>query len=295
MFKKNQIEELVELLQKRDVKLYHSAQYKDFKSYLHIGGIPSRALLEKEKQNMTKFVTDQNDKDNGVWDKVFLNLEDFGKIFAKGHAGVPTVYGPITFIFSPAVLKKAEDVAICLRSAGCMGFDRRVESLNQMKEVDSLFSREFQDDYHFQYLNPILKTKVELKATFNLPSASSPELSLTFSGQYADFDESLIGVLVDPYQINESKLVDLVREDLYRANIQIESKQRWWGDRWYMMPEIVEIIQNEVPTLDELMNKENLSARFTSWINRLKDNELDYQWQNYATYLREGTIIPIVS
>lgn len=39
-------------------------------SYLSLGGIPSRALLESKQAEFTMFQTDATDRENSVWDKV---------------------------------------------------------------------------------------------------------------------------------------------------------------------------------------------------------------------------------
>jgi len=80
--------------------------------------------------SFTGFNTDSSDISKEVWDKVFLNLEDFGIGFAKRRPAVPTVYGPILFRFNPNALLEAIDVAVCTRSAGAPGFDREAESLS---------------------------------------------------------------------------------------------------------------------------------------------------------------------
>ena len=95
MISRNEIQSLVNLLLERNVSLYHACQLIDFESYLALGGTPSRALLENKELPFTPFDTDTIDKTNGVWDKVFGNLKEFGEIFADGMPWPPTVYGPV--------------------------------------------------------------------------------------------------------------------------------------------------------------------------------------------------------
>ncbi len=59
--------------------------------------------------------TDFIDKVNGVWGKVFVNLADFGRVFAQGGCATPSCFGPVNIQIHPAALLGAEDVAICLR------------------------------------------------------------------------------------------------------------------------------------------------------------------------------------
>lgn len=139
MFQGQSLQELIALLQRRNVKLYHACQFSDFKSYLRLGGIPSRQLLENEGLPFTTFISDTNDRNNGDWDKVFGNFSDFGLSFSKGHGAVPTVYGPILFVLQPQAFQEAEDVAISLRSAGAKNFNRESESLTSIDEVNNLF------------------------------------------------------------------------------------------------------------------------------------------------------------
>jgi hypothetical protein len=129
VFYRNKIEGLVALFRARGVSLYHACQYKDFVSYLELGGVPSRFVLAHGGLESTPFATDEADQKNGVWDKVFFNLEDFGCTFANGGRAVPNPYGPVLLRLRPSVLLGAKDVAVCLRSAGTRGFDRRRESL----------------------------------------------------------------------------------------------------------------------------------------------------------------------
>jgi len=136
----NQIVSLVKVFQERGVRIYHSCQYRDFQSYLEIGGIPSRKLLVDLGKEFTEFETDLIDQKNGVWDKVFVNPFDYGEIFVRGYPGVPTVYGPIHFVFKPEALLEAQDVAVALRSAGSLGFDRERESLATVEEIERIFA-----------------------------------------------------------------------------------------------------------------------------------------------------------
>ena len=111
MFKGNDIEQLVKLFNERGIVLYHACQLADLESYLYLGGIPSRALLESSGSNFTKFASDEVDKKNGVWDKVFLNLSDFGVNFASPKNSnasppkcFPNLYGPVLLIVKPEAL-----------------------------------------------------------------------------------------------------------------------------------------------------------------------------------------------
>lgn len=148
---KREIGKLSEILRHRNVYLFHACQFQDFQSYLALGGIPSRKVLEKQNLSYTIFETDNVDKFNEVWDKVFINLEDFGKTFAFGGSGVPNPYGPIVFKINHESLMDAEEVAVTLRSAGAKDFNRYNEALTSISDFERIF------------LHPIQKTVTILK------------------------------------------------------------------------------------------------------------------------------------
>ena len=134
----NDIQALVDLFEERQVFLYHACQLIDFESYISLGGIPSRALLESRQVEFTPFQTDAIDRENSMWDKVFVNLSDFGRSFAQGAKNVPNPYGPILFRLRPSALLEASDVAVCLWSAGAKGFNREREALKTLEDINRL-------------------------------------------------------------------------------------------------------------------------------------------------------------
>src|SRR5258706_6797539 len=136
---KEEIRSLIRLFTHRGTALFHACQFVEFSSYLTVGGIPSRYCLEQRKLPYSLMVTDNNDRRNGVWDKVFVNLQDYGEIFANGREGTPTAYGPIVFKISPEAFSIATEVAITLRSAGAFNFNRQQEALCSMDEVERIF------------------------------------------------------------------------------------------------------------------------------------------------------------
>ncbi len=84
LIQNSEIVSLIDLFNRREAKIYHACQYRDFKTYLELGGVPSRNLMESSGLPYTSFDTDDEDKTNEVWAKVFGNLSDFGFAFAKG-------------------------------------------------------------------------------------------------------------------------------------------------------------------------------------------------------------------
>lgn len=213
MFTSESIPALIHLLEKRNVYLYHACQYQDFCAYLALGGIPSRQRMEQNHRSLTPFTTDATDKENGVWDKVFFNLDDFGKAFAKGRNAVPTVYGPILFRFKPTALAEAIDVAICLRSAGARGFKRDKEALPSIADVNDLFYYPPDHEYGAAYL----KFGEQLQKRFG-PKAQAIEMSCTLPEGILSF-ENLSDIIVDPYRFEGINLRKIVENTAYKAGL----------------------------------------------------------------------------
>src|SRR5437660_11511139 len=198
------IDRLVKLFEARGVRLFHACQFLDFLSYLWLGGIPSHDCLEKANLPFTPLETDANDKANKVWDKVFVNLSDFGTTFANGGRGVPNPYSPILIQVRPAVLLEATDIAISLRSAGAPNFDRKKEALKTLEDVNKLFlhlpdvgSPKSQD----------VKFRAALNKDFQYPVAADPEISCSVPKGFLSFHHGTV-VTVDPYFIRRRSLYD---------------------------------------------------------------------------------------
>lgn len=294
MFEGNEIINLVELFAKRGVKLYHSAQYQDFLTYLELGGIPSRSLIEKHNLKMTKFISDENDQINNVWDKVFLNPLDFGDIFKRGN-GIPNVYGPISFVFTPHALLNANNVAICLRSAGCKEFNREEDTLKSINDVKRIFAYEYSDDPHYFFENSIIKFKKYLKKDFKMDYVSDPEISLDIKNNLLGFAQYLLEVIVDPYNIDGILLVNKVSRKINEYNVQTSVKERnLSGISSRILPEIVNILKKDLPALFELENYSPIDSELSDWASRMREKRLGQQWLNYGQYLREGTLFPII-
>jgi hypothetical protein len=286
MFESETISPLVSLFETRNVYLYHSCQYQDFCAYIKLGGIPSRESLEHAQLSMTSFTTDENDKHNGVWDKVFLNLEDFGTIFASGKAGVPNVYGPILFRFKPIALLGATDIAICLRSAGASDFNRQVESLNRISDVNKLF--------HFPSNRPNLKFKPFLQEAFGA-KAQSVEISCTFPNGILPFDE-LVDIVVDPYIINGQKLSNIVASFIEAADLDFPVKKRFVKIDPNLYQFFLPENDSEHILPKSLVAKSN-SPYLIAWADKIEATGglLLKNYYRFLKYLRDGTFLVLNS
>lgn len=287
MFQGEEINELVKLLKNRGVYLYHACQLIDFQSYLKVGGIPSRAHLESNSQPYTPFKTDQNDRANSDWDKVFANLSDFGFTFAGGYDAVPNIYGPILFQIKPEVFYEATDVAICLRSAGGKGFNREREALNSISDVDRLFKYPAEDLKKCSYV----KTRLELQRDFT-SNASAPEISCTVvSGRISL--QSVQYVRVEPYLIGGQPLLIKVEElkSKNSASFPVYKRDRCPA----YTDELLNILESGVPSLQDLSENYNVSQELRDWAKRVIDRGIAYQFNDsFAPYLYHGTILPIL-
>lgn len=275
MFQGDDIKQLVATLKTRSVRLYHACQYQDFISYVRLGGVPSRALLERRRESFTAFDTDGKDHTNGVWEKVFVNLEDFGRSFADGNRAVPNPYGPILLILRPEALLEAEDVAICLRSAGGRAFDRERESLTTIAEVERLF-----------FAGSRLKWTEKLRLEFGNPEAHAPEVSCTVSSGMLSL-RFLEKVLVDPYVFFGVPLSTSVKHVVAKHKIDVPVYRRDFGIRVPLYAELGAAV-SEAVTLDDLL-RGDAGEDLKRWAAGVVGKKLRYQFDRYASYLGEGT------
>lgn len=288
----NDIQALVDLFEERQVFLYHACQLIDFESYISLGGIPSRALLESRQLGFTPFQTDAIDRENNMWDKVFVNLSDFGSPFAQGAKGVPNPYGPILFKLRPAALLEASDVAVCLWSAGAKGFNREHESLNTLEEIDRLFLHPSNSGTP---KSTDIKYRARLSEEFGRQKTKTqdPEISCTVpNGVLSTQHISFIGV--DPYVTNNQKLLDWVNiiKQRYSLQFPIYERSRFSKrSRSSFYNEIAEQIDEQIPTLQALAHNNACSRPLRDWAEQIL--HLEWQFERYARYLRDGTLKPM--
>ncbi len=288
----NDIQDLVDLFEERQVFLYHACQLIDFESYISLGGIPSRALLESRQLEFTPFQTDAIDRENNMWDKVFVNLSDFGSSFAKGSKSVPNPYGPILFQLRPSALLEASDVAVCLWSAGAKGFNREREALKTLEDINRLFK------YSSNSGTPkstYIKFRDQLAEEFGRQKTKTqdPEISCTVpNGVLSTQHVSFIGV--DPYVVNNRKLlywVNIIKQK-YPVQFRIRERSHFPEQaRSSFYNEIAEQIGEQIPTLQALARNNACSQPLRDWAEQIFS--LEWQFQRYAMYLRDGTLKPM--
>jgi hypothetical protein len=289
MIRAGEIAALISLLQRREVFLWHACQFRDFQAYLALGGIPSRACLENSGRGFTVFETDPIDQINGVWDKVFVNLSDFGYNFAAGGNAVPNPYGPIALKIHPNALLEATDVAVCLRSAGSRQFDRTREALKTVEEIDSLFLHPAEASYPER---SYVKFKRQLREKY--PTADEPEVSCTVpSGRLSI--QHVVLAYVDPYSFIDKRLYRYIDEERSRHRAAFRARERRCkgSSRASLYNELAGIILENVPALQNIAQNGALSQCLRTWCQNI--SKLEWQFKRFANYLREGTLLPILN
>jgi transposase len=185
------IVDLVHLLNQREVALFHACQYRDLLSYLSLGGIPSRALMEDNLLSFTEFLTDAQDHRNGVWERVFVNPEDHGAFFAKGVFWTPNPYGPIQIQMLPDILLDAVDVCWTTRSAGAPDFELIAESVTDLRLIDALFMHP--DSFHPVHMRSDLMYTNDIRELLQDERAGRPEINCEFRGQLVPYSGWKLG------------------------------------------------------------------------------------------------------
>lgn len=289
---------LIDLFERRGVKFYHACQYKDFKSYLRLGGVPSRELLSQSGLDYTRFNTDNRDQVNSVWDKVFGNLSDFGSPFFKGGdntVSIPPPYGPILLVFSPRVFEEAEDIAICLRSAGASGFDRKSESLGSIDEVSRLFIHENINTAPANALSWVKKAP-QLRDTFGEGRDHAPEISCTTEPGLLSFDY-LRYITVDPYNFNGISLHQLIHNYIMTVglNVSVYERNKLSNSKIQIINSIKDLLIQDNIAIQNLNRNSTLSPELRSYVSRIDERQLSYQLDRFLKYLREGTILEVLN
>ena len=281
------IAKVVVSLETRNVSLWHACQLRDLDAYIRAGGVPSRQLLERRHLSFTPFVTDATDRRNGVWSKVFVNLADLGASFARGSRAVPNPYGPIALQLRPTALLEASDVAICLRSAGASDFDRPGESLASPDDVDRLFAYPATAGV-FDRMEPLFGDRLREVFSPQFPFATAPEASLSLASGRIGLGY-LVAVWVDPLVINDHPLFDAVREAIGDL---APVRPRWMtGERRAVCEDIARVIADGMPPrLRLLQGRADVSAKTRAWAASVDEIGLEWQFERFAGYLRDGTL-----
>lgn len=295
-----EIKKLVSLLSRRGVKFYHACQLKDFKTYLKLEGVPSRAVMEEGSYPFTKFETDEVDRVNEVWDLVFGNLQDYGVPYAFGKwsessSPTPNPYGPILLVFDPKIFLEADDVAVCLRSAGGMRFNRDRECISSCEEMNKIFKYEDMSEASNEYAKAYIAYTKDLIERFENKKAKSPEVSMIVDGGVISFSW-ILKIEVDSHIVSDKSLHSVVRK-LVRMDKNVNCKvwERKYKDttRCEILRELTGILQKTETTLLSLSKSKSISEELQDWVRRLRKGEMDIFFNRFVKYLRSGTVLEL--
>lgn len=278
--KPKEISELIEIINSRDAKLYHACQLKDFRSYVKLGGIPSRNKLHNSGLPYTTFETDDIDKTNKVWDKVFGNFSDFGTNFARGHNNsIPNPYGPIQIVFRPDALSNATDVAVTLRSAGATDFDRDYESIKDPQDINLIYLHPKIGTNDFQ--KRFIAYREELNSRFKCNHAKSPEFNCSIADEIIPFS-SCAYIIVDSCIYNGRPLSDEISKISPKRVINRSYKETKKQD---LIEELSILSATHDCTQKNFERIMHASEHLKQWVAG-RDS---YHYDRFANYLRKGT------
>lgn len=279
---KSEIEKITKSLEGRNALLYHACQLKDFRSYIHLGGIPSRNKLLNSNLEFTIFDTDKIDKENDVWDKVFGNFSDFGREFTKKTSrSQPNPYGPIQIVFKPNALRSTSDLSISLRSAGARDFDRNRESLKNSQEFEMIF----------QYIDPNqapnenqkknIAFSSELNARFGRKNCYSPEFNCSTDNELLSFDNAIY-IIVDACHYKGKELIDEIRK---LTEKKVFAREYYCQEKKEIITELSTLSATRDCKKQELMTGNFASEKLKIWVN---DRE-DFHYNRFINHLTNGT------
>lgn len=279
--KEAEIESIIKILEKRNAKLYHACQLKDFRSYVELGGVPSRAKLQSSGLDFTKFDTDSIDKHNNVWDKVFGNFSDFGRNFARENTkSQPNPYGPIQIVFNARALYAATDLSITLRSAGAKDFNRDQECLQSAQQFNLIFQHTDIDNTPDTQKNYIAFADT-LNQRFNRKNCTSPEFNCTIENQILSFQNAAY-IIVDSCIYKEKELIREVEQiapkNCVNRTYQSEHKKS-------LIQELSALSATNDCTKQLLINGSFATRELKYWVNNCDE----FHYNRFIRYLTDGT------
>jgi hypothetical protein len=287
------IQDVVHFLRRRQASLWHACQLVDLAAYFALGGIPARSLLERRRLQMTPFDTDAVDRRNGVWDKVFRNLDDFGRSFAAGWRAVPNPYGPIVLQVRPEALLGATDVAIALRSAGAHDFDREGESLSTIDEVDRIYRHPANSGFP---LSADTRFGAELQYAFSRTpiEAKAAEVSVSTPDELIPF-EYVTMARAEPFVVAGVQFERVVQALGRTFDVDLPVRPRLMGERGDVWHDIIAFLADGPVPFTWILNRADAAEPTRRWLQSVHERGLDWQFDRFATYLYAGTLEPMLS
>lgn len=280
MFKKDDIPHIVKAL--KDLKnpplLYHACQLQDLTSYLYLGGVPSRYMMQESGKSFTPFVSDKKDEQSGHDRLVFFNLTDSGGLFHGARnvpRGTPNAYGPVSIQVAPDVLLEADNVAICLRSGSDTRdglVDRCADSLGPTDDLSKLFD----ENGYERWID-------ELSMAFpHKKSGGAVEISCSFRDELAPIPywEKIV---VDPLAFSGSTLLEQAQFCLGGRKIKLVQRL---SKHAVLYSELVESIASGKKSVLELRNTQGYK-KIPEWLDRINN---EWMFERFSQYLISGTL-----
>jgi hypothetical protein len=287
VFDEAAIGQLVHTLERREASLWHACQLIDLGAYLALGGIGSRAELERRELTFTPLASDPRDRRSGHAEQVFFHLDDLGHGFAAGWRMTPNLFGPIALQVAPAALSDANDATVCLRSPSTTGFGR-ADQVTDVAAVDELFLHDA--SVGFPWSSFVLYGK-RLRDTFNAPHAGTIEVLASPKRRRIDL-RHVVAVWVDPVELDDAQLIDVVVGLSEKLEIPLRIRRRTMlqPERRDVWRDVVRLIRDGEKPLIQLMNRADASPAFRDWARELHVGGLDWIWDPFVRYLRDGTL-----
>ena len=245
-------ERLSDLFQAHGTRFWHADNLKAVSTHLRAGHLLSRQLLMSQ-HGETPFVSDASDRQLGVLERVFGNFYDFGQIFARGACAVPNIYGPISFCFRPEVYEILEDIIITKNSILNIGAQWRTSALKSEAELMPYF-RGSDGSWEFAEI-----------------SAANVSIPLSYCE----------AIVVEPLTIGGTPLVDIVRQRVSDAGLQINVKSRPYrrSENLHALDELVAELERDPAstTLPGVFASYPSSSvnKLRRWISYFQDGTLD--------------------
>jgi hypothetical protein len=277
MLRGNQI---AELLFRHDTPTYIAAQLREFNAFLKLDGIPSRGYQELQGYAPTPQVTDEMDREKGLWDLVFCSMQDLGRGFHT-NGRTPNPYGPILLILEPNWLRGLSDVEIALLSGGNKKFDRSQHGLPPGR-FEELFLEP-------ESTKPEVASRLLLQSRFGEEVAvSNPEISAYLpEGKIAW--SHVRRALVDPYTLGSTDLVEECRTLVKSHKLGFTVDARPIPDK-RVFSELAQAVASGCTSSLELSRYRWQAPELQGWANSLHTSPWAYQADRWTDYLRTGTL-----
>lgn len=278
MFKKNNLEEIANILIRRKTYLYHACQLQDFYTYLKLGGIASRNVMSKSNNFFTEFKSDKEDKLKNVWNHVFGNFSDFSAAYHNRKKSIPNPYGPILIKIDPNILKESENLFVSLRSVSAKNFCSKTEYLRSSTDFLNLF----EDNDRSSNSNRLCFDKREMQLRFPKKTIKSPEWSIILENEIIPID-NFVSIIVDPITINGITLfseIQRVAKNFHPILEEMVTRRRCNSN----YSDLIDEIEKGVTNLSQIKNHKSLN----DWVSAV--SELDWLFERFAEYTTSGTL-----